>query len=136
MFVWFVKVKIDRCLHLSNSFLYMFPLPVCFKRSFFYSAWLFVEGYMENGRGRRKQRQTTFGDGVGSKCQIQIPKYRPVTQVVTFPNYPVHTPTLCTPLFLGRITCRGNPLHFTPYERKIPLPPVNSCIKIRLRGGV
>jgi hypothetical protein len=35
MFVWFVKVKIDRCSHLSNSFLYMFPLPVCFKRGFF-----------------------------------------------------------------------------------------------------
>lgn len=85
MFVWFVKVKIDRYLHISNFYLHMFPLPVCFKRSFC-TVWLFVEGYIYYTQGRARRRQTRFCDGVGSLSQIQIPKFRSMYYYDTINN--------------------------------------------------
>jgi hypothetical protein len=95
MFVWFVKVKIDRYLHISNFYLHMFPLPVCFKRSF-YSVWLFVEGYIYYTQGRAHERQTRFCDGVGSLSQIQIPKFRSMYLNDTINNFQCITSVQCT----------------------------------------
>jgi hypothetical protein len=95
MFVWFVKVKIDRYIHISNFYLHMFLLPVCFKRSFCI-VWLFVEGYIYYTRGRAHERQTRFCNGVGSLSQIQIPKFRSLYINDTINNFQCITSVQCT----------------------------------------
>lgn len=96
MFVWFVKVKIDRYLHISNSYLHMFPLPVCFKHCF-WTAWMDCGGYIYYTRGRARRRQTGFFDGVGSFSQIQIPKFTSLYINDTINNFQCITSVQCTP---------------------------------------
>jgi hypothetical protein len=95
MFVWFVKVKIDRYLHISNSYLHMFPLPACFKRCF-WTVWVDCQGYIYYTQGRARRRQTGFCDGVGSLSQIQIPKISLLYINDTINNFQCITSAQCT----------------------------------------